>query len=188
MQQNQKMALFVIHEIVFFLFTLKTYWLSSYFNIQSSPAQVMQEGGSQRCTDEALQYVSCRTHSWGTCTFLTYSNKTQRHKTSTDLPMSRNSPTSPWRLIAMRMLRTVIPSQKHATTLALGRWALSLSSSRSKLCSPALLQIFPEEACRTNANVSSDSNDMTESLSCFRCNRDFQDIQMMRREQADLCC
>lgn len=101
--------------------------------------------------------------------------------------MSRNSPTSPWRLIAMRMLRTVIPSQKHATTLALGRWALSLSSRRSKLCSPALLQIFPEEACQTYANVSSDSNDMTRRVSCFRCNRDFQDIQMMRGEQADLC-
>lgn len=61
-----------------------------------------------------------------------------------DLPMRRNSPTSPWRLMAMRMLRTVMPSQKHATTLALGRWARSLSSSRSKLCSPALLQILPE--------------------------------------------
>lgn len=65
---------------------------------------------------------------------------------STDLPMSRNSPTSPWRLMAMRMLRTVIPSQKHATTLAFGRWALSLSSSRSKLCSPALLQILPGDS------------------------------------------
>ncbi len=64
---------------------------------------------------------------------------------STDLPMSRNSPTSPWRLMAMRMLRTVMPSQKQATTLALGRWALSRSSSRSKLCSPALLQILPGE-------------------------------------------
>lgn len=63
---------------------------------------------------------------------------------STDLPMSRNSPTSPWRLMAMRMLRTVMPSQKQATTLALGKWPLSLSSSRSKLCSPALLQILPE--------------------------------------------
>lgn len=61
----------------------------------------------------------------------------------THLPMSRNSPTRPWRRIAMRRLRTVIPSQKHATTLALGRWALSRSSSRSKLCSPALLQILP---------------------------------------------
>lgn len=68
---------------------------------------------------------------------------------STDLPMSRNSPTNPWRLMAMRMLRTVMPSQKHATTLALGRWALSLSSSRSKLCSPALLQILPwENRCK----------------------------------------
>lgn len=62
---------------------------------------------------------------------------------STYLPMSRNSPTSPWRLMAIRMLRTVMPSQKQATTRALGRWARSRSSSRSKLCSPALLQILP---------------------------------------------
>lgn len=62
---------------------------------------------------------------------------------STYLPMRRNSPSSACRLMAIRMLRTVMPSQKHTTTLALGRWALSLSSNRSKLCSPALLQILP---------------------------------------------
>ncbi|KAF3847844.1 hypothetical protein F7725_020872 [Dissostichus mawsoni] len=67
---------------------------------------------------------------------------------STYLPMSRNSPTSPWRLMAMRMLRTVMPSQKQATTRALGRWARSRSSSRSKLCSPALLQILPGDNIR----------------------------------------
>lgn len=70
----------------------------------------------------------------------------------TDLPMRRNSPTSAWRLMAMRILRTVMPSQKHATTLALGRCALSLSSRRSKLCSPALLQILPG-GIKTRTNI-----------------------------------
>lgn len=71
---------------------------------------------------------------------------------STDLPMRRNSPTSPCRLMAIRMLRTVMPSQKHTTTRALGRWALSRSSSRSKLCSPALLQILPGKMYNVQVN------------------------------------
>lgn len=55
------------------------------------------------------------------------------------LPTKRNSPTSRRLLMALRMPRTVMPSQKHATTRALGRWLRSFSNSRSKLCSPALL-------------------------------------------------
>lgn len=65
--------------------------------------------------------------------------------------MRRNFSTSPCRLMAIRMLRTVMPSQKHTTTLALGRWAVSLSSNRSKLCSPALLQILPGKMCNAQA-------------------------------------
>ena len=55
------------------------------------------------------------------------------------LPMSENSPTTPRRRMALRRPRTVIPSQKHTTTLALGSRSRSLRRSRSKLFSPALL-------------------------------------------------
>lgn len=61
-----------------------------------------------------------------------------------DLPTSMSSPARFWRLMAMRMPRTVMPSQKHTTTRALGRRLRSLVRSRSKLGSPALLQILSE--------------------------------------------
>lgn len=57
----------------------------------------------------------------------------------THLPRSRNSPARPRRLMAISRPLTVMPSQKQATTLALGKWLLSFFSSLSKLCSPALL-------------------------------------------------
>lgn len=88
--------------------------------------------------------------------FLEKANETLSEKTCSQeleiiyfpahLPTSRNSPTKRCRLIAIRMPRTVIPSQKQATTLALGRWPLSFCSSLSKLCSPALLYILSEWA------------------------------------------
>ena len=46
------------------------------------------------------------------------------------LPMSENSPTTPRRRMALRRPRTVIPSQKHTTTLALGSRSRSLRRSR----------------------------------------------------------
>lgn len=65
---------------------------------------------------------------------------------TTHLPTSRNSPTRRCRLMAISMPRTVMPSQKQATTLALGRWPRSFCSSLSKLRSPALLYILSEWA------------------------------------------
>lgn len=58
---------------------------------------------------------------------------------ATHLPRSRNSPARPRRRMAISRPRTVMPSQKQATTRALGKWLLSFFSSLSKLCSPALL-------------------------------------------------
>lgn len=56
----------------------------------------------------------------------THSDKTCRQKRKmidfpAHLPTSSSSPTRRFRLMAIRMPRTVMPSQKQATTLALGR-------------------------------------------------------------------
>lgn len=65
---------------------------------------------------------------------------------TTHLPTRTNSPTRRCRLMAISIPRTVMPSQKQATTLALGRWPRSFCNSLSKLCSPALLYILSEWA------------------------------------------
>lgn len=57
----------------------------------------------------------------------------------TNLPIRRNSPATPSRLMAMSSPRTVMPSQKQTTTRALGRRSRSFLSSLSKCFSPALL-------------------------------------------------
>lgn len=57
----------------------------------------------------------------------------------TNLPIRRNSPATPSRLMAISSPRTVMPSQKQTTTRALGRRSRSFLSSLSKCFSPALL-------------------------------------------------
>ena len=57
----------------------------------------------------------------------------------TNLPIRRNSPATPSRLMAMSRPRTVMPSQKQTTTRAFGRRSRSFLSSLSKCFSPALL-------------------------------------------------
>lgn len=77
---------------------------------------------------------------------------------TTHLPTSRNSPTRRCRLMAMSMPRTVMPSQKQATTRALGRWTRSFWSSLSKLLSPALLYILSEWAMQIPSFVAMSLN------------------------------
>lgn len=57
----------------------------------------------------------------------------------TNLPIRRNSPATPSRLMAISSPRTVMPSQKQTTTRAFGRRSRSFLSSLSKCFSPALL-------------------------------------------------
>lgn len=60
-------------------------------------------------------------------------------QTPANLPIRRNSPATPSRLMAISSPRTVMPSQKQTTTRALGSRSRSFLSSLSKCFSPALL-------------------------------------------------
>lgn len=65
------------------------------------------------------------------CSRLWIKRLRRKFKRGPYLPMRRNSPYTPSLLIAIRRPRTVMPSQKHTTTRALGRRSRSFLKRRS---------------------------------------------------------